>query len=146
MGTIKDITNPYGVFNLDLTYIYSNFRKVRLQKKGQTAGHNYEGVCMKAQEQRFIRLSPFDPFFSEAKKPRKVTCDFPLFKNQGGGQKYSKGFFYSSVSLNGVYLLHNMDTSEAATSRINVSIITELPTDPWSTVLFKKLVVTHLVK
>jgi len=42
--------------------------------------------------------------------------------------------------------LHNMNTSEAATCSINLSIITELPTDPYSTVLFKKLVVAHLVK
>jgi len=33
MGRIKDIRNPYGVFKVDLTYIYSNFRMVRSQKK-----------------------------------------------------------------------------------------------------------------
>ena len=38
MGAIKDIINLYGVFNLDLTYIYSNFRKVRLQKKKTDCG------------------------------------------------------------------------------------------------------------
>ena len=39
-----------------------------------------------------------------------------------------------------------MDTYEAATCRINLDTTTELPTDPRSTVLFKKPVVAHLVK
>jgi len=33
MGTIKAHYKSVGVFNLDLTYIYSNFRMVRLQKR-----------------------------------------------------------------------------------------------------------------
>jgi hypothetical protein len=39
-----------------------------------------------------------------------------------------------------------MDTFEVATFTINLGIIAGFPTDPWSTVLFKKLVVAHLVK